>query len=111
MGTPTTLLRIPLGTWFKKKREFVIRIPGKAGLSAEQLSEWMAFSSIEPIGEFRNELRHGQMMALHANINRDSKQRREPYLAKDFMNFIEKEPEKVATPEELEAYANQIFGG
>lgn len=64
---------------------------------------------LEPIGEFRSELRHGQMMALHLNLNRDSKT--EPFKALDMMNFIEKPPEKVYTMEELEAYAAKIFGG
>lgn len=65
---------------------------------------------IEPFGEFRQELRHGQMMALHLNLNRDSKQRPEPFTALECMNFVEREPEKVYSQEELEAYAAKIFG-
>lgn len=86
-------------------------MPGKPGLTASQLNEWMAYASIEPFGEFRSELRHGQQMAMTANINRDSKAKPEPFTATDFMNFVEKEPEKQYTQEELEAYAEKIFGG
>lgn len=79
-------------------------------LTCSQLMDWMAFSSIEPIGEYRNELRHGQMMALHCNINRDSKSKPEPYRAIDFMNFIEKPEEKELTPAEIEAELTRLYG-
>jgi len=44
------------------------------------------------------------------NLNRDPKQRSEPFNAIEFMNFTEKPPEKIYTAEELEAYADKIFG-
>jgi len=50
------------------------------------------------------------MMALHLNLNRDSKAKPEPFTTIDCMNFIEREPEKEYTQEELEAYANKLFG-
>jgi hypothetical protein len=50
----------------------------------------MAFYSIEPWGEFRDELRNGSLMALIANIKRDPEARREPFAAADFMHFIER---------------------
>lgn len=82
-------------------------------MTSAQWSEWLAFANIEPIGEFRNELRHGQMMALHCNINRDSKQRPEPYTAKDFTNFIEWPEEKPVeqSPEELAAAIKNLLRG
>lgn len=72
----------------------------------------MDYNAIEPFGEYRNELRHGQMMALHCNLNRDAKKQPDPFTALDFMNFtdMQKEPERELTEEELEAYAKQIFG-
>jgi len=85
-------------------------LPGKLGLTAKQLNEWYAYMNIEPFGEFRSELRHGSIMALHANLNRDSKQRSEPFTAMDFMNFVERPPEKILTPEEIEACFDKIFG-
>lgn len=73
--------------------------------------EWMEYYNVEPFGEYRSELRHGQSMAMTANINRDSKNRPEPFAAVDFMNFVEREPEKVLTQEELEEAADRLFGG
>lgn len=72
-------------------------------LTAGQLSEWKAYAAIEPFGEYRSELRHGQQMAMTANINRNQEARPEPFTALDFMNFMETEkPEpKEETPEEL----------
>lgn len=78
-------------------------------MTASQLNELIAYHDIEPFGEMRNELRHGQQMAMVANINRDSKLKPEPFKAKDFMNFVQSEPEKIYTVEELEAYADKIF--
>lgn len=88
----------------------MLQLPGKAGLTASQLNDWFAYANIEPFGEQRSELRHGQMMAMTANLNRDSKQRSEPFTALDFMNYVEKEPERIYTQEELEEYAAKIFG-
>jgi hypothetical protein len=81
-------------------------------LTARQLNDWYNYNEIEPFGEYRNELRHGQQMALFANVNRNTKKKPEPFIARDFMNFVEikEEPEKELTTEELEAYAERIFG-
>jgi len=79
-------------------------------LTASQINGWLNYYSIEPFGEFRSELRHGQQMALTANLNRDSEKRPEPFTAVDFMNFCEKKPEREYTVEELEAYAEKVFG-
>jgi hypothetical protein len=81
-------------------------------LTAKQLSGWLNYHSIEPFGEYRSELRHGQTMALTANINRDSEKHPEPFKATDFMNFYDRpeEIEREYTAEELEAYAQKVFG-
>ena len=59
----------------------------------------MAYSSIEPFGEIREEIRHGQKMAQVANINRNPKKRRDPFKPVEFMNFIE-EPDKKDPPKQ-----------
>ncbi len=81
-------------------------------LTARQLNGWLNYSNIDPFGEYRAELRHGQQMALTANINRDSKARPEPFTAADFMNFCDapEVKERQLTVEELEAYATRVFG-
>lgn len=48
-------------------------------------------------------------MALQLNLNRDPKQRSEPFTALECMNFVEKEPEKILTPEEIEEHLDRIF--
>jgi hypothetical protein len=70
----------------------------------------MEYEGIEPFGEYRSELRHGQAMSMTANLNRDTKKRPEPYKAVDFMNFVEHPPEKELTTEELNAAFKGLFG-
>jgi len=79
-------------------------------MTARQLRELQGYYGIEPFGEYRSEIRHGQQMAFHHNINRDTKKQREPFKALDFMNFVVEPPERKYTVEELEAYADSIFG-
>ena len=56
-----------------------------ARLSSRQISEWMAYYTLDPFGEERADLRFGMLMALLANMNRDPEKRREPYTAEEFM--------------------------
>ena len=81
-------------------------------MSCRTFLEWQQYYSIEPCGEFRAELRHGQQMALAANINRNSEKRPDPFDAIDFMNYVDKPEvvEREMTTEELEAYATSVFG-
>lgn len=79
------------------------------GMTTRQFKELVDYYNIEPFGEFRDELRTGKLMALTANINRDSTIRPEPFTAIGFMDFLEKEPEKIYTQAELEAYADKVF--
>ena len=60
-----------------------------ASLSSRQISEWMAYFSIEPFGEERADLRMATLAALIANINRDEKKRSSPYTPDDFMPKFE----------------------
>ena len=79
-------------------------------MTTKQFRELELYYSIEPFGEYRDELRCGKGMALLANINRDPKVRKEPFKALDFMDYVDREPEKIYTLEELEEYATKIFG-
>lgn len=79
-------------------------------MTAKEWLELQAFYHIEPFGEWKKELRHGQEMAFHHNLNRDEKRRPEAFTALEFMNFVVEPPEKIYTPEELQAYADRIFG-
>lgn len=82
-----------------------------ANMSASTFYEWQQYYSIEPFGEYRSELRHGQHMALTANINRDSKVRPEPFSAQDFMNFVERpKPADLSLEEEQARIDKEVFG-
>lgn len=58
---------------------------------------------MEPFGEAVADQRFGELAALTANINRDSKKRPQPYAAAEFIHWRRKakdqEPQKAATPE------------
>ena len=79
-------------------------------MTTRQLRELEFYYAIEPFGQYRDELRCGKQMALLSNINRDSKVKPEAFKAIDFMDYIDREPERVYTDEELEEYAKKIFG-
>jgi len=78
-------------------------------MSSSQFYEWMVYASTEPFGEFRAELRHGQQMALTANMNRDTKKKREPFTPQEFMNFIE-QPAKEYQPLDPARIDREVFG-
>lgn len=69
-------------------------------MTSFEFGETMAYASIEPFGEQREELRHGQMMHLldRANFKRDK-----PLAISDFMNFIQRPEQEPLTPEEEQA--------
>lgn len=80
-------------------------------MGAATFQEWQIYYGIEPFGEYRSELRHGQQMAMIANLNRDTKTNPEPFKAIDFMNFVESPKEKQLTPEEeFERIDREVFG-
>lgn len=57
-------------------------------LTSSQLNDWMVYAAIEPFGEQREELRHGQKMAMTMNLKRNPKKKREPWKPAEFMNFV-----------------------
>lgn len=78
-------------------------------MSSRELSEWMAFFSLEPWGTEVEDWRTGLIAATIANANRDPKKRRRPYEPQDFMPCRDRQPVKEQTWEEqariLEAWA------
>ena len=100
-GEPERTLRVNLGVWFGKPRSFTITLPGKRGLTASQVTGWFDYESIEPFGENRSELRHGQLLAMHHNLNRDPEKKKEPWQS----------IEKVLTQEQIqEKIDREVFG-
>lgn len=57
-------------------------------VSSAELSEWMAFSTLEPFGADADFLGHAITSSTIANVNRDKNQR--AYKVEDFMPKFEK---------------------
>lgn len=60
-----------------------------ARIDSRELSEWMAYYTLEPFGESRGDLRIAMLTSLMANVNRGKGQR--PFKVQDFMPYAEKE--------------------
>lgn len=79
-----------------------------ANLDSAELTEWVAFDHMEPIGEFRADLRAGIVAATVANYGgRDIRVPRKP---SDFMPFIEREEETPMLLDDPNAQAELILG-
>lgn len=60
-------------------------------MSSRELTEWMAYDAIEPIGNAWQQT--GMVAATIANVNRDPKKRASPFQPEDFMPRLADEPE------------------
>lgn len=60
-----------------------------ASMSSRELSEWIAFYSIDPFDDGRGDLQAGVIAATFANIHRGKNQK--PFSALDFMPYAEEE--------------------
>lgn len=85
-------------------------------ISSRELTEWLAYNEIEPIGEGRADLRAGIIASTMAEIHRDPKKRQKPFEAAEFMPDFdragaaddEQTPEQQLTIVEM---INMAFGG
>ncbi|CAM2151210.1 Phage tail protein [Paraburkholderia tropica] len=57
-------------------------------MTSEEFTRWMEFEKIEPFGERLADLRMGTLAALLANLHRDTKRKREPYVPSDFAPWM-----------------------
>jgi hypothetical protein len=79
-----------------------------ASLDSAELTEWQAFDRMEPIGEFRADLRAGIVASTVANYGgRDIREARKP---SDFMPFLERPEEKPLLLPDADAQAELILG-
>jgi hypothetical protein len=79
-----------------------------AEMTSSQLSEWMAYSKVEPFGEDRDDLRMGIVASTVANANRGKGKK--PFKPQDFMPTFEVESEEEAAAR-LIAQAFSALGG
>lgn len=64
-------------------------------ITSEQFLEWMHYDALDPFGEWRADWRSAEIVTMIANVNRDSKKRKEPYKTTDFLvKFGEREADK-----------------
>ncbi|CAJ8906256.1 Uncharacterised protein [Burkholderia pseudomallei] len=79
-----------------------------ANIDSKELTEWLAYDRMEPIGEFRADLRAGIIAATMANYGgRDIRVPRKP---SDFMPLLEREEEKPLLLADPNAQAELILG-
>lgn len=81
-------------------------------ISSRELTEWMAFFSLEPWGTEVEDWRAGLIASTIANVNRDPKKRRKPYEPEDFMPHRGRRPAEEQSWEEqariLEMWARML---
>jgi len=82
-----------------------------ARMSTTTFLGWQTYADLEPFGEYRSELRHGQQMAHMHNLKYFNITKPEQKNASDFMNFITKPEEKILTAEEAQTKIDaDVFG-
>lgn len=76
-------------------------------MGSDELSEWMAFYSLEPFGDYRADVRSGVVAATFANANRAPNAK--VFTPEDFMPFVAVHADRLkpaATAESERATAN-----
>ncbi|VVD74406.1 MULTISPECIES: DUF4035 domain-containing protein [Pandoraea] len=86
-------------------------------IDSAEFAEWLAYANIENFGSPVEDLRTGAVVSMLANINRDRKQRPEPYGLLDFLPWTESpdaspdEPVQLADPKaQSDLIRAAIFG-
>ena len=69
-------------------------------ITAQQLIEWMQYDIIEPFGEWRADWRSAEIVTMLANVNRDSKKKKEPYKTTDFLTKFGEPVEEERKPKQ-----------
>lgn len=83
-------------------------------ISSRELSEWIAFASLEPIGDERGDWQAALVASVVAEAARDRKRRRKPFAPKEFLlTFESKQRQKQGWDEQLQIVEmlNVAFGG
>lgn len=75
-------------------------------MSSHEFAEWIAYNRLEPFGHERHDLGHAIVASTIANVNRDSKQKADPFEPSDFLPvFEEQDP-----VEQTEILRNKLKG-
>lgn len=76
-------------------------------ISSKQFLDWVEYAKREPLGRQRADYHAAQIVAMIANVNRDTKRRSKPYTLQDFLLKFEADPPKRKSPDELFAILKQ----
>lgn len=85
-------------------------------MSSHEFAEWMAFFTLQPFGEWRDDFRFASLQALIADVNRDPKKSK-PFTQESFMpdfeRAIDEQEEQEETPEHERVWQKirGVFGG
>lgn len=80
-----------------------------ATISSRELSEWQAYYTLEPFGEWAADVRAGVVASTVANVNRGKNSK--PFKPGDFMPQWDDGPVEELTPEEtVKAFARAMGG-
>jgi len=82
-------------------------------ISSEELTEWMCYYNLEPFGETQSEYRAALIASIVAETARDTKKRKDPFKAEDFMREVYRDiPESQETDPDKVLFdkAKAIFG-
>ena len=55
-------------------------------MTSQEITEWMAFANVEPIGDRRADIRNAQLMTILGNANRDTDAHPEPFSLAEFLH-------------------------
>lgn len=85
-------------------------------VTSAEVAEMLAFERLEPFGSLHDEQMHGQVCATVANVQRDSKRKRTPFVASDFMASLRRalgDTEIVLTDKKAMStlILDRVFGG
>lgn len=85
-----------------------------AEITSRQLTEWKAFYRLEKFGPLVEESRTAKLLALLANINRNTERKPSPYTTEDFMptyeqDVIERKTKKALSPQKLQDKIRQAM--
>lgn len=74
----------------------------EASLSASEWLDWLRFFALEPYGAPAMDVVQAQMRSLLANINRNTKERPEPFEPREFLLFSQTQDVEQDLPETQE---------
>ncbi|MCP4201157.1 MAG: DUF4035 domain-containing protein [bacterium] len=78
-------------------------------MSREELTEWIAFSQLEPFGAEFDEYLSALIASVVAEVNRNRKKRGKPFSPKEFMqHWGRPDPDKASTPEAMADFVKQF---